>query len=368
MATALDAPGRARPSVFDPTAPPRARRPLRTGPPEYHHWYTADGVQLRLTRYRGGSKGPVVLTHGLGVSSRIFTLDTVETNLVEHLVARDFDVWLLDYRTSIELPTATAMTTADVIAAIDYPEAIAEVRRLTGAATVQMVVHCFGATVFFMAMLSGALEGVRSAVVSQATAHVDAAPLLRMKAILRLARVFRVVGIDTLNAYTDTDTPLAGRAWNQLLRLYPLPREERCASPTCRRVSFMYSQLYEHAQLAPATHDTLHELFGVSNLAASEHALTMVQAGHVVDAQGRDVYVPHVERLAIPLRIVHGAENACFLPGGSERTLQWLRAHNDPELYSRVVLPDYGHIDCIMGARAADEVFPHVSEHLEQTA
>ena len=43
---------------------------------------------IALTRYNGGSKGPVVMFHGAGVSSGIFSLDTIDTNLVEFLVQR----------------------------------------------------------------------------------------------------------------------------------------------------------------------------------------------------------------------------------------------------------------------------------------
>ena len=43
-------------------------------------------IELRLTRFEGGRKGPVVMFHGVGVSSGIFSLDTIETNLVEFLV------------------------------------------------------------------------------------------------------------------------------------------------------------------------------------------------------------------------------------------------------------------------------------------
>jgi len=325
-------------------------------------------VQLCLTRYRGGDKGPVVLCHGLGVSSRIFTVDTIRTNLVEYLCAAGFDLWLLDFRASIELASADDEVDGDVIAAIDYPEAVDEVRRLTGADTVQIIAHCFGSTVFFMSQLSGALSGVRAAVASQATPIIDASGMLGLKAALHLGRVFRTIGIDTLNAYTDTDASLRDRLYHRALALYPLPRDERCVSATCRRVSFMYSQLYEHSQLSPATHDNLHELFGIANLSASEHSLRMVRAGHIVDREGGDVYMQHVARLAIPLRIIHGAENACFEPAGSARTLEWLQRHNDPALYSRVVIPRFGHLDCIFGAHAEEFVYPHIRDHLEQTA
>jgi cholesterol oxidase len=77
------------------------------------------------------------------------------------------------------------------------------------------------------------------------------------------------------------------------------------------------------------------------------------------------VYFDHPEHLAIPLRIIHGAENACYSPTGTKKTIAWLREHNDPDLYSHVVIPDFGHIDCIFGERAVTEVYPHILAHLE---
>ena len=41
--------------------------------------------QILLTRYEGGSKGPVVLIHGGALSSEMFALDTIETNLLEYI-------------------------------------------------------------------------------------------------------------------------------------------------------------------------------------------------------------------------------------------------------------------------------------------
>ena len=67
--------------------PRRARSaPLRAAAPEVYWFNASDGVTLRLTRYQGGSKGPVILSHGLGVSSLIFSTDTIDTNLTEYLV------------------------------------------------------------------------------------------------------------------------------------------------------------------------------------------------------------------------------------------------------------------------------------------
>lgn len=356
----------ARPTAFDPSAPPRKKRPLRVGTPEIHPVTTADGVELKLTRYRGGDKGPVILSHGLGVSSLIFAIDTIETNLLEFLYAHGYDVWLLDFRASIDLPASQAQATADDVATQDYPAAVAKVREVTGAPSVQMVVHCFGSTTFFMAMLAG-LEGVRSAVASQIATDIVAPPLTRLKSGLHLTSALKALGVDSLTAYSDSHADWLNRLYDKALRLYPVDADERCASPVCHRISFLYSLLYEHSQLNPATHDALHEMFGIANIASLDHLSHLVAKGHLVDAGGEEVYMPHLDRLNIPITFIHGAENACFLPESTARTFEALREKNGKELYARHVIPGYGHIDCIFGKDAARDVYPYILQHLEAT-
>jgi cholesterol oxidase len=357
----------AGPRYLNPDAAPRKRRALRTNAPEVYPFRTSDGVMLRLTRYHGGDKGPLLVCHGLGVSSRIFSTDTIDTNLVEYFFAHGYDVWLLDFRVSMELPAAQAQSNGDQIARIDYPEAVRKVRELTGAASVQMLVHCYGATVFFMSMLAG-LEGVRSAVVSQIGAHIKAASLVRLKSGLHFPDALGALGVQSLTAYTDSHADWLNRLFDRALELEPLALKERCDNPVCHRITFLYSLLYEHDQLNQLTHDSLHELFGIANVSTFEHLGKMVRAGHVVDAEGNDVYLPHVERLKIPLCFVHGAENACYLPASTAETYAWLCQNNGTSLYRRHVINDFGHIDCIFGKNAAKVTFPLMLAHLEQTA
>ena len=85
---------------------PRKKRELRVPVPDVIPVKTSDGKNLRLTRYKGGDKGPLLFTHGLGVSSKIFSIDTIETNLLEYMVAAGYDCWLYDFRASTDLPHA----------------------------------------------------------------------------------------------------------------------------------------------------------------------------------------------------------------------------------------------------------------------
>ena len=92
--------------------------------PEIHAVPTSDGTEVRLTRYRFGDKGPLVLAPGYGNAARAFTVDTVPKNWVQYLGEHGWDVWLFDYRASPDLPSSYTQFTVDDIALRDWPAAV----------------------------------------------------------------------------------------------------------------------------------------------------------------------------------------------------------------------------------------------------
>lgn len=347
-----------------PQPQPRMKRPLRAPAPAVHGFATADGTKLRLSRYHAGPKGPVVLVHGLGVSSEIFSTDTIDTNLVEYLCAHGYDVWNLDFRASILLSSANTQFDGDLIAQQDLPAAVAEVRRVSGADSVQAVVHCFGATTWFMAILAG-MRGVRSFVTSQIAIDYVGSLETRLKTGLYLPDVLQALGVESMTAYAGAHPDWQERLLDKALRLYPQPFDEWCDRSVCRRIAFMYAPLYEHRNLTTATHAAMHELFGVANLRCFDHMARIGRAGHLVAFDGTERYMPYLERLNLPIAFIHGAQNRCFSPTSTQRTYNTLRDSFGDHLYSRTVIDGYGHIDCIFGQRADLDVFPHIVRHLE---
>ncbi|MEQ1714322.1 MAG: hypothetical protein ABL908_23390, partial [Hyphomicrobium sp.] len=288
----------------------RKKRNLRVPPPELHFTETTDGKRLKLSRYRepGATKGPLIFSHGLGVSSLIFSIDTIDTNMLEYMVAAGFDCWLLDFRASTDLGYCREQWTGDEVAHLDYPAAVAKVRAVTGAPSVQMMAHCFGATTFSMAMLAG-LQGVRAATISQiSTDYVVPFFPQRVLAFLRTPQIFDAIGIDVVNARATIADGLGGRMLDQVLRwVVPLPREDRTNNATSNRISALYGQLYELDQLNKATMDFgLAEMFGEANITAFKHLALITRTGHVVDRDGNDTYMPNIARMAIPTLIIHG--------------------------------------------------------------
>ena len=346
----------------------RKKRQLIAPEPAIHQFTTADAKDLRLTRYQGGTKGPVILAHGLGVSGQIFSLDTIDVNLVEYLCDNEYDVWVMDFRASVDLPYARELWTGDEVAEFDYPAAIAKVQAITGAKDVQMIVHCYGATTFFMAMLKN-LQGVRSAVISQIATDVIV-PWFpqRFLAHLRLPTIMKAFGINAVNARAETYDKLWQRVLDKLIQLtIPFQPEERSKSATSNRITALYGQLYELDQLNQATLDYgLPMTFGEANIDAFEQLAMIARITHIVDKHGEDTYLPNIKNLAIPISFIHGAENACFSPESTRLAMARLINANGPELYERHVIPEYGHIDCIFGKNAARDVFPHMVRHLDK--
>ena len=112
----------------------------------------------------------------------------------------------------------------------------------------------------------------------------------------------------------------------------------------------------------------LAEMFGEANIDAFKQLALFARTGHVLDHEGKDVYLPNIRRLALPITFIHGSENACFRPLSTERTLARLSEANGRQLYERHVIPGYGHIDCIFGKHAARDVYPLIVAHFDKTA
>ena len=128
----------------------------------------------------------------------------------------------------------------------------------------------------------------------------------------------------------------------------------------------MYGEVFDHDQVNEATHEALHEAFGVANLETFKQISLAIRKGHVVSADGDDVYLPAAEALKLPIAFLHGEHNRLFLPEGSAVTYGYLRHKNGSEHYTRHVFKDYAHMDCFIGKNAARDVYPVVRAELDR--
>ena len=342
----------------------REKRALHAPSPSLHFLETGDGVELRLVRYQGGRKGPLVCAPGFSNTSQVFAWDGVETNWVEFMTGHGYDVWLLDYRASPDLPASRTQFTLDDVALHDWPSAIAYVHRETAADSVQAVGHCLGSATGFMALLAGRLKTVRQFVASQVMPFVEVSDLARLKAGVRLDRAFARIGLKGVE--TRPGRKAVDKIVDHLLRFSPMPLEWRTLGAVCRRIYAIYGPVMNPAQINRDTRDALDWMFGYGNLTSFRQISQFIRHGRLVDAEGGDAYLPQVARLQARVVLLQGAQNELFLPTGSEKTLRWIREHHGDAACTRIVVPEYAHLDCFIGRRAATDVFPSILRELER--
>jgi cholesterol oxidase len=304
---------------FAPEAPPRKRRTLRAPSPEAELVRTEDGALVRLTRYARPGAEPVVLAHGLGTSSRVFTADTVDANLLEYLHVHRYDVWLLDWRASVLIEPSRAASTLDAVAHYDWPAALARVAEEANG-PVHVVADGVGSMALFAALLLG-LERVASVVALQLALHLD---------------------------------------------VKDRPAVAQCDSPACVKAAALYGPMYEHERLSRATHQTVHELVAPTSHSLVQHVARIAAAGHLVSADGRDSYLQHLERLAgLSVTVLHGEANGIHSQKAAKASYDLLRTCGRG-LYVHHEIPGYGYLDCLIGKTAVADVYPLVLDHLER--
>jgi cholesterol oxidase len=217
-----------------------------------------------------------------------------------------------------------------------------------------------------MALLKG-LDGVRSVVSSQLTLHPVTDWLSDMKADVDMVRLLesasQLKGVfDNVPGSSDFDHEVDTLAWN-----VPLPPGEACKNPVCRRVFAIFGPSYAHGRLNHWTHVAMREMFGRVSLKPFEQLTRIMQRGQVLDALGNDSYLQQpAARLALPIGFIAGEMNQLFFPETSARTFVWLRARNDPALYTRRQFPGYAHMDLFVGRDAARDIFPAIVQELER--
>ncbi len=327
-----------------------------------------DGFGCTLINVKGPTeptKGPVLLVHGAGVRADIFRAPVAE-NLVTYLARRGWDVWLENWRASIDLPPNE--WTLDQAARHDHPAAVETVVAETGAETVQAVIHCQGSTSFMLSAVAGLVPQVRTVVSNAVSLH----PVVPAWSLFKLNTVVPTVGRLTpfLNPQWDRHAPTwIGR---MLYRFADLTHRE-CDNAVCKQVSFYYGAgfpaLWRHENLDDATHEWLRGEFAHVPLSFYRQIARGARAGRLLPTEpGPDL--PEDIAVRPPqtdarFAFFAGEENQCFLPESQVRTHAFFEAHA-PGRHALHLLPGYSHLDVFMGHRAAHDVFPLIEAELDR--
>jgi hypothetical protein len=330
-----------------------------------------DGTQLNLINVRGPhapAKGPVLLVHGAGVRANIFRAP-VRRSLVDVLVDEGWDVWLENWRASIDLPPNP--WTLDQAAVHDHPRAVSTVVSETGADEVQAVIHCQGSTSFMMSAVAGLVPQVKNVVANAVTLHPKVHRLAKAKLEWVVPAAGRLLG------YLDPQWGVNGAPGlvPKLLTAYVRATHRECDNTVCRLASFTYGvgwpTLWRHENLNDPTHEWLKGEFAQVPLTFFHQILASVRAGHLVPTDGLpelpDSFVRRAPQTDARFAFITGEQNNCFLPVSQEATYNWFERYGRGR-HARHVFPGYGHLDVFMGDRAAEDTYPAIVGELEKGA
>jgi len=329
-----------------------------------------DGLDLNLHHVWGRTpahRGPVLLVHGAGVRANIFRAP-VETDVVAALVEHGYDVWLENWRASIDLPPTR--WNLDEAAVHDHPAAVKTVLERTGAPTMKAIVHCQGSTSFVMSATAGLLPQVDTIVSNAVSLH----PVVPTWSGFKLRFLMPIV--ERLTRYLNPHWGVrpdgfVARMVNALVAL----SHHECDNLVCRQVSFTYGAgcpaLWRHEQLNDGTHEWLKEEFAAVPLTFFEQMAKCVRHGSMISLGGAPSlpgdFTAGPPKTDARFALLSGRHNLCFLPESQIRTHDYLK-RTTKGAHTLHVFDDYSHLDVFMGKNAARDTFPTILAELDGKA
>ena len=328
-----------------------------------------DGFACNLIHVQGPTpptKGPVILVHGAGVRANLFRAP-VQTSIVDYLIERGYDVWLENWRASIDLPFTR--WTLDKAAVYDHPVAVETVASRTGASSVKAVIHCQGSTSFMMSAVAGLVPKVNVIVSNAVSLHtvIPAWSQFKMRASVPFLRPMT----QYLDPQWGIQAPtLLSKVITEIVRL----THHECNNIVCKMVSFTYGAgfpaLWSHANLNPETHAWLRQEFAKVPISFFAQMIQCVRNGHLVPVDNLKELPSDLLRnppqTDARFAFFAGVNNLCFLPESQQRTYDWFNQHA-ANRHTLHMLPNYGHLDVFMGKDASRDTFPAIYEELEKT-
>lgn len=327
-----------------------------------------DGLKLNLINIKNPddiSKGPVIVVHGAGVRANIFRAP-VDKTIVDALVEQGYDVWLENWRASIDFNPR--LWTLDQAAIYDHPFAVKKILEITGERQLKAIVHCQGSTSFTMSLVAGLLPQVTTVVSNAVSLHPVVPSWSKFKLYLMLPLVKLVT--DYLNPQWGNKAPtIAAKLINAMVML----THHECDNPVCKQVSFTYGSgrpaLWSHANLNEETHDWLSQEFAAVPLRFFSQITRSIKQGNLLSVEGNSAlpldFTKDTPKTSARFAFCAGQNNLCFLAESQQRSYQYFSAIT-ADFHVLKLFPEYGHLDVFMGKNAAKDTFPFIIDELNK--
>ncbi len=315
-----------------------------------------DGFPLNCWRYRHSdrSKGPVLLVHGAGVRANLFCPPN-ETNLVKMLAEEGYDVWLENWRASIEFPKNE--WDLDQAGRYDHPAAVQKVCDETGAATIKAVIHCQGSTSFMISVVLGLVPQVTTIVTNAVSLHPHVPSFSKVK----LKFFVPVVKLITpyINPHWGKVAPdLTAKAFRAFVTLTHWEDDTTVG----KFVSFTYGTgwpaLWELANLSDTTKNWIQDEFGNVPVRFFGHIRRGVERGALAPfGSASGTYADQPPQTKARFAFFAGKLNKCFSWQSQQASFDYFDRLN-PGKHKLYLLDTYSHLDVFLGKTAHQDVFP----------
>lgn len=352
------------PESFESATDPK-QHTLQTVP-----FRAGDGRELNLIHIQGQlppTKPPVLLVHGAGVRANIF-MAPVETTVVDALIDAGYDVWLENWRASIEFEPN--LWTLDQAAVYDHPFAVKKVVGQTGQQHIKAIIHCQGSTSFTMSALAGLVPQVDTIITNAVSLHPMVPGLSKLK--LQLA----VPLVKLITSYLNPQWGLNAPNWqakfiNTLVRL----THHEQGNLVSKHVSFTYGTghptLWNYNNLNNATQDWLQHEFASVPLRFFKQIVRCINLGRLISVEHLPElpldFTAQTSKTDARFAFFAGEDNLCFIPDSQIKSYKYFNKLR-PNYHSLTLLPGYGHLDIFMGQHASRDVFPLMIEELDKTS
>ncbi len=300
---------------------------------------------------------PVIVLHGAGVRANIFLAPT-KTNFVDALLAEGYDVWLLNWRASIDLPPN--QWDLDKAAVHDHPAAVKEVLRRTGSDTLKAVIHCQGSTSFMMSITAGLLPEVKTVVSNAVALH----PIVPTLAYWKSMAATDTIG--SFFTYLNPQWAISAPGFlPKLVNLWSQIMHRENDTNVGKMTSFTFGAgfptLWQLENLNGEIKEWLKGEFANVPMTFFRQMKKCLREGVLYSTGAFDQLPKSFDaqppRTDARFCFVGGELNSCFLPESQARTYDFFAKYS-PGRHVFHQLAGYGHLDVFVGENASRDIFP----------
>ncbi|KAA8518556.1 hypothetical protein F0562_016030 [Nyssa sinensis] len=340
----------------------------------FHELKTEDGFIISCRQWKcnqnpqrleGEKKlSPVLLINGHSTES--YWLPTEPNDLVRTLLEEGHETWLLLPR--LHPLNSSNFFTIEDIGRFDIPAVINKIHELHGPLVkVHVVAHCVGGLAFHIALMGGHVSASHIASLS----CTNSSMFFRLTASSRVKMWLPLIPISMLILGKDKILPLfktskcssQHRLLKSIARL--IPRLERCTCDECEVFSGIFGNTFWHDKISPSMHYWLNkQSLPRLPMAAFPHLRKICNAGFIVDSNGKNLYLNHPERMALPTNYISGGRTLLVSLHTSFLANKYMKLHQPNFRHERVVVEGFGHSDLLIGEESYRKVFPHILSHI----